>query len=151
MKKFTGILAALSLASALTVSAGAQNVIDDIINGAENVVDDTADTAEDIVNGGNDNGNGNDTVGGSGTDNPDLTPGDGNDIADNTNDPDIPDQIEDDTNDNPTAGKDENTVIKPPTEEDPNPSTGVPFMTAGLVALSAAGVAYLSKRRNDDR
>lgn len=148
-KKMTGILAAMSLASLLTIGAGAQGIVDDVIDGAENIVDDAGNAAEDIVDGGNDNNNGNDdnngALGGSGTD---------NGIVDDTQDPDIPDQIEDDTNDQPNqpgdnTGKDENTVIPPPTEDDPNPSTGVPFMTAGLVALSAAGVAYLTKRRNE--
>lgn len=147
-KRFTGILAAMSLASLLTIGAGAQGIVRDVIDGAENVVDDVGDAAEDIVDGGNNNNGNNDNngqLGGSGTD---------NGIVDDTQDPDIPDQIEDDTNDQPNqpgnnTGKDENTVIPPPTEDDPNPSTGVPFMTAGLVALSAAGVAYLTKRRNE--
>lgn len=142
-KKFTGILAAMSLASLLTIGAGAQGIVGDVIDGAENVVDDVGDAAEDIVDGGNNDNNG--EIGGSGTD---------NGIVDDTQDPDIPDQIEDDTNDQPNpgdnTGKDENTVIPPPTEDDPNPSTGVPFMTAGLVAISAAGVAYLTKRRNEN-
>lgn len=147
-KKFTGILAAMSLASLLTVGAGAQGIVGDVIDGAENVVDDVGDAAEDIVGGGNNNNNNNNNgeIGGSGTD---------NDIVDDTQDPDIPDQIEDDANEKPNqpggdAGKDEDTVIPPPTEDDPNPSTGVPFMTAGLVAISAAGVAYLTKRRNEN-
>lgn len=145
-KKMTGILAAMSLASLLTIGAGAQGIVDDVIDGAENVVDDVGNAAEDIVDGGNnDNGNNdnNGEIGESGTD---------DDIVDDTQDPDIPDQVEDDTNDQPNqdnTGKDENTVIPPPTEDDPNPSTGVPFMTAGLVAISAAGVAYLTKRRNE--
>ena len=147
-KRLTGILAAMSLASLLTIGASAQGIVGDVIDGAENVVDDVGDAAEDIVDGGNNNNGNNDNngeIGGSGTD---------NGIVDDTQDPDIPDQIEDDTNDQPNpgdnTGKDENTVIPPPTEDDPNPSTGVPFMTAGLVAISAAGVAYLTKRRNEN-
>lgn len=145
-KKFTGILAAMALASLLTIGAGAQGIVGDVIDGAEDVVDGVGDAAEDIVDGGNnDNNDNNGEIGGSGTD---------GGIVDDTQDPDIPDQIEDDTNDQPNpgdnTGKDENTVIPPPTEDDPNPSTGVPFMTAGLVAISAAGVAYLTKRRNEN-
>lgn len=145
-KKFTGILAAMALASLLTIGAGAQGIVGDVIDGAEDVVDGVGDAAEDIVDGGNnENNDNNGEIGGSGTD---------GGIVDDTQDPDIPDQIEDDTNDQPNpgdnTGKDENTVIPPPTEDDPNPSTGVPFMTAGLVAISAAGVAYLTKRRNEN-
>lgn len=144
-KKLTGILAAAALSSVLTIGAGAQGIVGDVIDGAEDVVDGVGDAAEDIVDGGN-GGNDGAGIGGSGTD---------GGIVDDTQDPDIPDQIEDDADEQPTdpgnnTGKDENTVIPPPTEDDPNPSTGVPFMTAGLVAISAAGVAYLTKRRNDD-
>ena len=98
---------------------------------SENIVNDTVDTAEDII-GGED-----DTVGTS-----DST-------VDTTQDDDIPDQIEDDAAD-PNSGKDESDVGGATTGEDPNPNTGigVPFMTAGLVAVSAAGVAYLMRKRN---
>lgn len=136
MKKFRKIIAfipALALSAALTFGAGAQGVVDDVIDGAENIVGDTVDTAEDIL-GGED-----DTIGSSGDDS----------IVDNTQDDDIPDQIEDDADD-PNAGKDEGDVGGAATnEEDPNPNTGigVPFMTAGLVAVTAAGVAYLTKKR----
>ncbi len=150
MKKFAGILAAAAAASVMSLSAGAQGIINDVIDGAENVVDDTADAAEDIIGGGSGNGGNDNTIGDSGNGGGNMN-GDG-DIVDDTQDDDIPDQIEDDTDsaesgNNPTAGKDENTQIPESTEEDPNPSTGVPFMTAGLVALSAAGVAYLSRRK----
>lgn len=141
MKKFRkiiGFIPALALSAALTFGAGAQDVVDDVIDGAENIVGDTVDTAEDIIGGGDD------TIGSSGDDS----------IVDNTEDDDIPDQIEDDTDDditaNPEAGKDENNPGNTATdEEDPNPNTGIgiPFMTAGLVAVSAAGVAYLTRKR----
>ncbi len=135
-KKLTALLPALALSAALTFGAGAQGVVGDVINGAENIVDDTVDTAEDIIGGRRD------TIGSS---------NDG--IINNTQDDDIPDQIEDDTTDDitdPNAGKNENDVNNSTTdEEDPNPNTGIgiPFMTAGLVAVSAAGVAYLTRKR----
>lgn len=130
-KKIISFVPALALTAALTFGAGAQGVVDDVIDGAENIVNDTVDTAEDII-GGED-----DTVGTS-----DST-------VDSTQDDDIPDQIEDDAAD-PNSGKDESDVGGATTGEDPNPNTGigVPFMTAGLVAVSAAGVAYLMRKRN---
>ncbi len=126
-KKFIAFIPAMALSAMLGFGAGAQGVVGDVIDGAENIVDDTVDTAEDII-GGED-----DTIG---------TSEDGN-IVDNTNDDDIPDQIEDD------AGKDENYVGPETNEADPNPDTGIgiPFMTAGLVAVSAAGIAYLTRKR----
>lgn len=132
-KKIIGFVPALALTAALTFGAGAQGVVDDVIDGAENIVDDTVDTAEDII-GGED-----DTIGTSEND----------PVVDSTQDDDIPDQIEDDTTD-PNAGKDESDVGGATTGNDPNPNTGigVPFMTAGLVAVSAAGVAYLMRKRD---
>lgn len=133
-KRLAGLIPALALSAALTFGAGAQGIVGDVIDGAENIVDDTVDTAEDII-GGRD-----DTIGSSGDDS----------IVDNTQDEDIPDQIEDDTDD-PNSGKNEGDVNGSQAgEADPNPNTGigVPFMTAGLVAVSAAGVAYLTRKRN---
>lgn len=132
-KKIIGFVPALALTAALTFGAGAQGVVDDVIDGAENIVDDTVDTAEDIVGGSDD------TIGTS----------EGDSVVDTTQDEDIPDQIEDDTTD-PNSGKNESDVGSAATGEDPNPNTGigVPFMTAGLVAVSAAGVAYLMRKRD---
>lgn len=132
-KKIIGFVPALALTAALTFGAGAQGVVDDVIDGAENIVDDTVDTAEDIVGGSDD------TIGTS----------EGDSVVDTTQDEDIPDQIEDDTTD-PNSGKNESDVGGAATGEDPNPNTGigVPFMTAGLVAVSAAGVAYLMRKRD---
>ena len=79
-KKIIGLIPALALSAMVTFGAGAQGVVDDVIDGAENIVDDTVDTAEDIV-GGED-----DTIGTSQDDS----------IVDNTGDDDIPDQLEDD-------------------------------------------------------
>ena len=122
-RRITSFISALAISAMLTFGASAQGIVGDVIDGAENTVDDTIDTAEDIL-GGED-----DTIGSSS---------------------DIPDQIGDDTD--PNSGKDENSINGPATNEaDPNPNTGigVPFMTAGLVAVSAAGVAYLTRRRSE--
>lgn len=132
-RKLIGFIPALALSAVLTFGAGAQGVVSDVVDGAENIVNDTVDTAEDIL-GGRD-----DTIGSSGNDS----------IVDNTQDDDIPDQLEDDAID-PNAGKDENNAgINNTTDEDANPNTGigVPFMTAGLIAVSAAGLAYLTRNR----
>lgn len=132
IKKLLAYIPALALSAALTFGAGAQGAVGDVINGAENIVDDTVDTAEDIL-GGDDN-----------------TIGTSDNVVDTTQDEDIPDQIEDDAADE-NAGKDESDVSGAGnTGDDPNPNTGigVPFMTAGLVAVSAAGVAYLTRKRD---
>ena len=135
--RFLGIIPALALSSMLTFGAGAQGVVDDVIDGAENIVTDTIDTADDILTGDET------TVGESSGD---------DSVVDGTQDEDIPDQMEDDAADNPNGSKDENDVGGEQTGEDPNPGTGIgiPFMTAGLVAVSAAGVAYLTRRRREE-
>ena len=131
IKKLLAYIPALALSAALTFGAGAQGAVGDVIDGAEDIVTDTVDTAEDILSG------------------DDTTIGTSDTVIDTTEDEDIPDQIEDDAAD-PNAGKDEGDVSGAgDTGEDSNPNTGigVPFMTAGLVAVSAAGVAYLTKKR----
>ena len=40
MKKIAGIIAALSCASALAVGAGAQGIVNDVIDGVDDAVDD---------------------------------------------------------------------------------------------------------------
>ncbi len=135
--RFLGFIPALALSSMLTFGAGAQGVVNDVIDGAENIVTDTIDTADEILTG---DGT---TIGSSGND---------DSIVDGTQDADIPDQIEDDATDNPNGSKDENYVGSEQEGDDPNPGTGIgiPFMTAGLVAVSAAGVAYLTRRRREE-
>lgn len=131
IKKLLAYIPAFALSAALTFGAGAQGVVGDVIDGAENIVNETADTAEDILDGG------------------DTTIGTSDTVVDDTAD-DIPDQLEDDAAIGDSAGKNENDVSgSEATGEDPNPNTGIgiPFMTAGLVAVSAAGVAYLTRRR----
>lgn len=136
--RFLGFIPALALSSMLTFGAGAQGVVDDVIDGAENIIGETVDTADDILTGDDR------TIGGSANDDT---------VVDSTQDEDIPDQMEDDTDNNPNGSKDENDVAGSQTgEEDPNPGTGigVPFVTAGLVAVSAAGVAYLTRKRHEE-
>ena len=136
--KFLGFIPALALSAMLTFGAGAQGIVRDVIDGAENIVNDTVDTADDILTG---DGR---TIGSSAGDDT---------VVDNTQADDIPDQMEDDANTNPNGSKDESDVGGVQTnDKDPNPGTGIgiPFMTAGLVAVSAAGVAYLTKKRNEE-
>lgn len=123
IKRLAGLIPALALSAMLTVGAGAQGVVNDVINGAENVVDDTVDTAENIL-GGNDRNNA------------DRNNADRNNAArDNTvigasdRNNDVANQVQYDAERNPQTG------------------IGVPFMTAGLVAVSAAGLAYLTRTR----
>lgn len=136
LRRLSALIPALALSMALTFGAGAQGIVNDVIDGAEEIVGDTADAAEDII-GGTD-----DTVG----------TGD-NSIVDSTDEADIPDQIEDDADEtvtNPEAGKDESDVGgNTSNEPDANPHTGIgiPFMTAGLVAVSTAGLAYLTRNK----
>ena len=137
--RFLGFIPALALSAMLTFGAGAQGAVGDVIDGAENIINDTIDTADDILTA--DDGT---TIGGSGAD---------DSIVDGTQNEDIPDQTEDDANSNPNGSKDESDVGGAQTNgEDPNPGTGIgiPFMTAGLVAVSVAGVAYLTKKRNEE-
>ncbi len=132
IKKIFAFLPAFALSAALTFGAGAQGVVDDVIDGAESIVDDTVDTAEDVVDGAGDIISGDDSIVGT------------------SEDGDIPDQVQDDAA-IPEAGKDESDVsgTDTPSAQDANPNTGVgiPFMTAGLVAVSAAGLAYLTRNR----
>lgn len=93
---------------------------------AQGVVDDVIDGAENIVD---------DTVDTA----EDIVGGEDDTIGTS----DTPEQVQDD------AGKDENFTEPQTDEADPNPATGIgiPFTTAGLVALSAAGVVYLTRKR----
>ncbi len=125
LNKIVGFIPALALSAALTFGAGAQGIVDDVIDGAENVVDDTVDTVEDIADGADDAVTGDDTV-----------------VGD-----DIPDQVGDDAG--TTIGESSTSGEGAPNAQAENPSTGigVPFMTAGLVAVGAAGLAYLTRNR----
>lgn len=134
MKKLTGVLAACLIASTMAFGASAQGVADDVIDGAEDIIDGAGDAADDILGGDQT------TEGDIEDDVPDVTttPEDTTPPEDTTTPPE--------NNDNNT-GEDNTTdegETKP--EEDENPDTGIPFLPAGLVALGAAGVAYLTKK-----
>ena len=120
-RRTAGLIAAAALAAAMTTGAYAQNVVDDIIDGAENIVDDTGDAAENIL-GGNDNNAADDRNNADNADNAnnvDDVPGDGeNAAADNAN------------------------------RADANPVTGAGFFDAAITAVTAAGIAYITRRRN---
>lgn len=96
---------------------------------AQGVVDDVIDGAENIVD---------DTVDTA----EDIVGGEDDTIGTS----DTPNEIQND------AGKDENFVEGQTNEADPNPATAVntPLMTAGVAALSAAGIVYLSRRRSKE-
>lgn len=119
-RKTAGLIAAAALAAAMTTGAYAQNVVDDIIDGAENIVDDTGDAAENIL-GGNDN---------------DANDRNNADNADNANNvDDVP-------------GDRENAAADNANRADANPVTGAGFFDAAITAVTAAGIAYITRRRN---
>ena len=119
-RKTAGLIAAAALAAAMTTGAYAQNVVDDIIDGAENIVDDTGDAAENIL-GGNDN------------DANDRNNADNTDNADNVDD---------------VPGDRENAAADNAGRADANPVTGAGFFDAAITAVTAAGIAYITRRRN---
>ena len=119
-RKTAGLIAAAALAATMTTGAYAQNVVDDIIDGAENIVDDTGDAAENIL-GGNDN---------------DANDRNNADNADNANNvDDVP-------------GDRENAAADNANRADANPVTGAGFFDAAITAVTAAGIAYITRRRN---
>lgn len=119
-RKTAGLIAAAALAAAMTTGAYAQNVVDDIIDGAENIVDDTGDAAENIL-GGNEN---------------DANDKNNADNADNAN------NVDDVPGDRENAGADNAN------RADANPVTGAGFFDAAITAVTAAGIAYITRRRN---
>lgn len=123
-RRTAGLIAAAALAAAMTTGAHAQNVVDDIIDGAENIVDDTGDAAENIL-GGNDNNAADDRNNADNADN-----------ADNANNvDDVPDDGE-------------NAAADSANRADANPVTGAGFFDAAITAVTAAGIAYITRRRN---
>ena len=120
-RKTAGLIAAAALAATMTTGACAQNVVDDIINGAEDIVDDTGDTAENIL-GGNDN-------------NADNDRNDANNANNANNVDDVPGDRVDSAADNANRA-------------DTNPVTGAGFFDAAITAVTAAGIAYITRRRN---
>ena len=119
-RKTAGLIAAAALAAAMTTGAYAQNVVDDIIDGAENIVDDTGDAAENIL-GGNDN--------------------DAND-KNNAGNADNANNVDD------VPGDRENAAADNANRADANPVTGAGFFDAAITAVTAAGIAYITRRRN---
>lgn len=122
-RKTAGLIAAAALAAAMTTGAYAQNVVDDIIDGAENIVDDTGDAAENIL-GGNDN---------------DANDRNNADNADNANNANNVDDV---------PGDRENAAADNANRADANPVTGAGFFDAAITAVTAAGIAYITRRRN---
>lgn len=120
-RKTAGLIAAAALAAAMTTGAYAQNVVDDIIDGAENIVDDTGDAAENIL-GGNDN-----------------NAADDRNNADNADNANSVDDVPDDG---------ENAAADSANRADANPVTGAGFFDAAITAVTAAGIAYITRRRN---
>ncbi|MGN0655719.1 MAG: hypothetical protein ACI4KR_02915 [Ruminiclostridium sp.] len=120
-RKTAGLIAAAALAAGMTTGAYATNVVDDIINGAEDIVDDTGDTAENIL-GGNDNNAANDR-------------NDANNANNANNVDDVP-------------GDRVNSAAENANRNDTNPVTGAGFFDAAITAVTAAGIAYITRRRN---
>lgn len=119
-RKTAGLIAAAALAAAMTTGAYAQNVVDDIIDGAENIVDDTGDAAENILGGNENDANDKNNAGN----------------ADNANNvDDVP-------------GDRENAAADNANRADANPVTGAGFFDAAITAVTAAGIAYITRRRN---
>ena len=122
-RKTAGLIAAAALAAAMTTGAYAQNVVDDIIDGAENIVDDTGDAAENILGGNENDANDKNNAGNA-------------DNADNANNvDDVP-------------GDRENAAADNANRADANPVTGAGFFDAAITAVTAAGIAYITRRRN---
>ena len=122
-RKTAGLIAAAALAAAMTTGAYAQNVVDDIIDGAENIVDDTGDAAENILGGNENDANDKNNAGNA-------------DNADNAN------NVDDVPGDGENAGADNAN------RADANPVTGAGFFDAAITAVTAAGIAYITRRRN---
>ncbi len=165
-RKITAAAAAVCMAALMGAPVYAQSPAEQIADGAgdviENVGDGISDAADGIGNAANDilDGAGNavdeitggdaDTVDDpaeNNADDTDIVTNDG-DLVEVTEDDDAADleEADDDLND---KGKIAEAELYKDNSNDGNPSTGgIPFMTAGLVAVTAAGVAYLTKKRN---
>lgn len=164
-RKITAIIAAAFMATLMGASAGAQGPVEQIGDGAGDIIENAGDAIGDAADGVGDAAN--DVLDGAGNavdeitggdDDTVVSPADGDgigitaaddDLAEITDDDDTADIADDDdVND---RGKIAEAELYNDNSNDGNPSTGVlPFMTAGLVAVSAAGVAYLTKKRNTE-
>lgn len=161
-RKITAMIAAAFVVSAMSVSAAAQGPVEQIADGAGDVIENVGDGISDAADGIGDAAN--DVLDGAGDAVDEITGGDdadgttgitavddGEGLAEVTEDDDaadLEDPAEDDVND---RGKIAEAELYNDNSGDGNPSTGgLPFMTAGLVAVTAAGVAYLTKKRNSE-
>ena len=164
-RKITAIIAAVCLSSLMGASAYAQGPVEQVGDGAGNIIENAGDAVGDAADGIGDAAN--DILDGAGNAVEEITGGDDTadsidenetvgitaadddglaEVTDEDDTADLDDPAEDDVND---RGKIAEAELYNDNSNDGNPSTGVlPFMTAGLVAVSAAGVAYLTKKRN---
>lgn len=172
-KKITALLAGAYIASSLSIGAfaapagdsaadgagnvienvgeGAGDVLDGIGDGVSEIADGIGDAAGDVLDGAGDAAEeitGGDPAEDPGEDdtvvNDDEPEDDTADIAEITDDDDVDDDLTDDDDD-----KAYEMEMYASDTNNRNPATGgLPFMTAGLVAVTAAGVAYLTKKRN---
>ena len=137
------------------IADGAGDVIENVGDGISEAADGIGDAANDVLDGagdavdeitGGDAGTADDPAENN-ADSKDIVTDDG-DLVEVTEDDDAADLEEDDEYLN-DKGKIAEAELYKDNSGDGNPSTGgVPFMTAGLVAVTAAGVAYLTKKRN---
>ena len=150
-KNITALLAGAYIASSLSIGAfaapsgdsvadGAGDVIENVGEGAGDVLDGAGDAAEEITGGDPADEPGDDDTVVNDDEPEDDTAG----IAEMTDDDDVDDDLTDDDDD-----KAYEMEMYASDTNNRNPATGgLPFMTAGLVAVTAAGVAYLTKKRN---
>ncbi len=175
-KKITAVIAAAYIASLMTFGAYAQAPAENIAEGAGDIAENVGEGAGDVLDGIGDgitdaaDGIGEaagDVLDGAGDAVEEITGGDPDDeIVNDTGDPAPVEEEEEiaEISDDEDVEDTEETEDEPEDEEekavyeadmtggnrnDRNPATGgLPFMTAGLVSVAAAGVAYLTKKRN---
>lgn len=159
-------IAALCIASAMSAGAYAQGPVENVADGIgdaaqgigegageiiEGVGDGIADAADGIGDAANDvlDGAG-DTADGIDEDEIIVNDADPEDeLTEITDDDDVDDTVEDDIDDEVEIY--EADISNNSGNNYSNPATGgLPFMTAGLVSVTAAGVAYLTKKRNTE-
>ncbi|MBQ3841432.1 MAG: hypothetical protein II820_01940 [Ruminiclostridium sp.] len=175
-KKITAIVAAAYIASLMTFGAYAQAPADNIAEGAGDTVENIGEGAGEVLDGIGDgisdvaDGIGDaagDVLDGAGNAVEDITGGDPGDeiVPEDIDEPDLEEEELTEISDDEDVEDTEETEDEPEDEDedgaiyeaeintgnrnDRNPATGgLPFMTAGLVSVAAAGVAYLTKKRN---
>lgn len=173
-RKMTALLAGAYIASQLSLGAVAAPAGDGAADGAGDIIGNIGEGAGDVLDGIGDGIS--DAADGIGDAAGEVLDGAGDAAEEITgNDPDDDEVIVNDEEDDDIAEADEPDGIAEVTDDDDvddelteddddrayeiemysndknsrNPATGgLPFMTAGLVAVTAAGVAYLTKKRN---